>query len=326
MSDEKQFAVIEDTAEEQSQEIGLTESEIATAKEHGLIKDEEPEKEEKVEEKKEEKEEEVKVLDPESFDEMEEAHSANEDKFHKSYTPNAKALYFKYKRQKQLRQEAQVLAEKAEKDRDYVNTQTKAYQKKLKDVNDILDRIDNGDENLTTADIRKIVALREAQAQAEDKKEETKKPEVQQERYLRQKSKDTYELGVSKHPDFNRYVDLCNEIVKQDKDIALIITSAFNDPEVDESELVNKIVRYARMHPDFEKKEVVQKDAKEKSDIDRIVENSKKKKTSAAITGGSGGRRVSYDELTLEDVAKMNRSEYDKLPKEVRERILKQAS
>ena len=330
--------IIEDKAPEVKEDIswdtdGLDEKEVGAAKAHGIIKEK---SEEKKEEKKEVGDEKEETLDPANFEEMEESFTKDQGSFHKKFTPNSKALYFKFKRNKQLRQDAETRAEKAEKDRDFVAIQEKALKKQLKEVNDLLDKIDGGDDKLTTADIRKIAALKEQREEIkekiEDKKEEAKKDPAEEKKhvdYLQEKSKNAEILGKSKYEDFDRYVELANEVVAKDKDIAVLLTQAFHDPEVDEDQLVEKIVKYAKLHSDFgkkpEAKEEKKTEKKDSKEIERIVANSQKKKTSASLTGGSGRREVSYDDLTVEDVAKMNRADYDKLPKEVRERVLRES-
>lgn len=338
---------------------GLDEKEVKSAKEHGFIKDDKKKEDKKKEEAKKqkddddwdeddsddkpkEKKDDEKQIDPSTFDEMDESFKKDQGKFHKNFSANAKALYFKFKRNRQLRQDAESAREKAEKDRDFLAIQEKSRLKQLAEINDILDRIDAGDDKITTADIRKAIAFKKEEKQREEEdagtdKKEDKKPSPEEQKkhqeYLQEKSKNSELLGKSKYEDFDRYVELANEIVAKDKDMAAMVTRAFNDPEVDEEQLMEKIVRVARMHEDFynkpeDKEEDVKKEKVEKKDskeIDRMVANANKKKTSASLTGGSGRREVSFDDLTLEDVSKMNRAQYDKLPKAVRERILRES-
>lgn len=331
--------IIDDTIEEKEEvEIeteGLESKELESAKKFGIVKEEEAEKkEEKKEDEKKEEDGGEKQLDPVDFDSMDEAYSKDVNKFHTKFTPNSKALYFKYKRNKQLRQEAQELADTAVKDRELLEVKERSYTKQLADIEAILDKIDSGDENITTADIRKIIAFRKETAERKEEETKNEKPAKKEEdkrhvEYLQEKAKNSELLGKSKYEDFSRYVDLANDVVAQDKDIASMLTKAYHDPEVDEEQLVEKIVKIARMNPDFYKKAEDNKtdkiEKKDKQEIDRMVANASKKKTSAALTSGSGRREVSYDELTLADVAKMDRKQWNALPNDVRERLKKES-
>jgi hypothetical protein len=315
---------------EEVKEVGeeLTAEETQSAKDLGLIKDEaedatDSQEKDEPKEGKEEKTNDAPV-DPASFDEMDEAYSKDEKTFHNKFTPNAKALYFKFKRNRQLRQEAQEAAEQATRDRDYLTIKEKAYQKKLTAVNEILDRIDAGDETVTTADVRKVLAFKEEQKEQEEKPVEkpVEKPKQPDQKMLDEKCKNTELLGRSKYPDFDRYVALANDVVAKDNDFAAMITKAYVDPEVDEEELLEKIVKLARTHRDFYKEPEKKKD----TPADRIVANSQKKKTSASITGGSGRAPSGYEDLTPEDIIGMSVEEYNKIPNDVRLKLLKQVS
>jgi len=337
MSEEK--VIIEEPAiEETPQEVdvtGLSAEEIKAGEESGVIpkknddQDTENEKEKlKAEDKKEDDD---NPLDPDDFDQMEEAYQKDEKKFHKSFTANAKALYFKHKRNKQLMQEAQEALDEANKEKQFYTAKEKSYLKQLADIEGLIDRIDSGDENITTADIRKVIAFKKAE---EDRKEDEKTgeektgPDEKQQRYLAEKAKNTELLGMSKYEDFTIYVALANEVVKGDKDLAELITRAYMNPDVDEDQLVEKIVKVARTHPDFGKKKEGNGKAKEetKEKIERIVANAGKKKTSAAITGGSGRREVDYNDLTIEDIPKLSQKQWNDLPAATRERLMRESS
>jgi len=341
MSEEK--VIIEEPQQEEKIEIsteGLSLEEIKAGRDAGIIPKEEKEddktEEAEVSEKKEEEpaaeekqDEDSKPLDPADFDQMEEAYNKDEKKFHKNFTSNAKALYFKHKRNKQLRQEAQEALDEAQKEKEFLSVQTKSYQKQLSDIEALIDRIDSGDENITTADIRKVIAFKKAeQERKEESKPEDKKagPDEKQKKYLAEKEKNTDLLGRSKYEDFDRYIELAKEVVDKDRDLADVITRAYINPEVDEEQLVEKIVKVARTHPKFGEKPKEKKDEQQNDKIDRIVANANKKKSSAALTTGSGRREIGYDDLTVEDVSQMSQKQWNSLPDNVRERLMKAVS
>lgn len=331
MSEEK--IIIEEPKEEIQEEIevntdGLSIEEIEAGKESGVIKTD-GKKEAKKEDGHKEEGSEDKVLDPADFEEMEEAYNKDETKFHKNFTSNAKALYFKAKRNKQLRQEAQEEAETLKKEKEFLGLKEKSYQNQLKEIEDLIDKIEAGDENITTSDIRKVLKLKkDIEEKVEDLKEEKKDDKSKKEEaYLAEKMKNAHLLGKSKYEDFDNIVALANEVVAQDKEIALIITKAYRNPEVDEAELVEKIVKYAKLHPKFgeePKKEIEsEKDSKK---VERILSNSQKKKSSASLTPNGGRREVSYDELTIDDVQHMTQEQWGKLPEQTRKRLLQEAN
>lgn len=353
MSEEKVILEEAPAEAEETQEVdttGLDAKEIEAAKEHGIVKKDSDKgsKEEKKDDKAKEGEaqkgeEKVKAdekkpdeadkpLDPADFDDMDAAYGKDEAKFHKNFTSNAKALYFKFKRNKQMRQDAEELATTTKKELEFFTAKEKSYIKQLAEVEGILDKIDAGDENLTTADIRKVLAFKKELAEKKEEKEEKAeskpdaKAEEKEKAYLTEKAKNAQLLGKSKYENFDQIVGLANEVVAQDKDIALLITKAYHDPEVDEDQLVEKIVKYAKLNPKFGEKPKEETPKGEKKDIDRILANAGKKKSSASVTSGSGRREVSYDELTVEDVGTMSQTQWNKLPQSTRERLMKESS
>lgn len=332
MSEEK--VVIEEPKEVVEEEIvfdteGLSQQEIEAGKKTGVIKEPEPKKEpEKSKENVEEKGED-KPADPADFQEMDEAYNSNQDKFHKNFSSNAKALYFRYKKDKRLRQETQEKLDELSKERDFLTTKEKSYIKQLTDIEAILERIDKGDETVTTADIRKVIAFKKEEAKEAEKAEKKEdKPSDKHIAYLAEKSKNTELLGKSKFDNFEDILTLANEVVAKDKDLAVLITNAYHNPEVDEEELLNKIVKIARTHEDFGKDKLPQGkvEKKDKKEIDRMVENAKKKKSSASLSSGSGKREISYDDLTVEDIPKLTQKQWNQLPEGTRKRLLQEAN
>lgn len=312
---------------------GLDEQEIKMGQDSGVLKkpvESTEEGEVKPAPKPVEKQEE-KVEDPKSFEEMDKAYNDDQKRFEKNFTYNAKALYFKAKRDKMLRQEAEKkLVDSVASERLALKKTTERYDKLLADIQNVIDRIDEGDESLTTADIRKVILLRDQvkekvdELRGEGDETDNGKPSDSDQRYLQEKTKNALILGQSKYENFEHYINLANEVVAEDKDIAGIITKAFHDKDVDEEQLVEKIVKYARMHPDFARKSEVK--GKENQQIDRIVANSQKKKTSASLTTGSGPREKSDDDLIPEDVIGMSQKRWNSLPDKVRERLMRESS
>ena len=131
-------------------------------------------------------------------------------------------------------------------------------------------------------------------------------------------------IGSAKYDNFDKISNLAKEIILADasKTYQKLIDESFLNDDVDENMLVERVVSIARMSPKFN--DVVnQVDPEAKKKADRIIENSKKKVSSASMTGSSGKRIISESELTVEQATKLSTQQWNKLKPETRERILK---
>jgi len=316
---------------------GLLPEEIKMAEGHGLVEETKEVKETSKEEKDgeheeqpkpetsedtgtEEEEEEVKP----TFDEVEK----NEDGL-KKYNPNEQALYWKYKSDKKKRQKAQKDLEeyKAEyelgtiKETSRVGKISEALNKEGVTIEELQAIIGGDTEDsapLTKAEYKKIESAKASKAK-----------ETEEDNQIRAERLTTAEgIGKTKYKDFDELTTLAQEVVDSDKSgtYKSVLNAAFSDKEIDEEQLVERVVTIAKLNPNYGKKK--SEDSKEEptgkkeTDADRAIKNSKKKVSSASVGSGGGQRNISHDDLTVDDAARLTATQWRKLPENVRKRLL----
>jgi len=313
---------------------GLLPQEVAMAEKHGLIKkvDEKSKKEEtadvehkvepevKPEDIKEEKKEEVKP----TFEEVQKDESNL-----KKYNPNEQALYWKYKADKKKRQEAQ---KEAEEWRAKYELESVKEKSKVKQIAELL----KGD-SVTVEALQAIIGekteddvpLTKAEFNKMESAKELKEVETKKEHQLRtERIATAEEIGKTKYTNFDELTNLAKQVVDSDKTNTYkdVLEASFSDIELDEEQLVERVVTIAKLHPEFGKKKSekteVKPEEKKETDADRAINNSKKKISSAAVGSGGDKRIVSYDDLTVDDAAKLTTAQWRKLPDAVRKRLL----
>lgn len=318
--------------------------EVALAKKHGLIK-EEPKKDKvdgtdtkpPVVETKDSKEEvEEEVLDPQSFEDMDAVFEKDESKFHKKFTPNAKALYFQNKRNKKLRQEALQELEEVKANYELTSVKSTVAQKKVEKINALL----SGDPDKIT--VEAITEILNAQ-KLEDNDDNTPLTRAEMKRMQDEQTKKATEqekaqkdfndrllaiegVGKSQFTDFDAITKLAQEVIESDPDGLYkdILQRSFSDKSIDEAKVVNRIVSIAQLSPKYKELEKASAQAEKKNDgiVDRAIKNSKKTPSSASING-SGGRIVkNEDDLTVEEASRLSTAQWAKLKKETKQRIL----
>lgn len=323
---------------------GLLPQEVEMAEKHGLVEKEvdESSKEEKKEEKtdgeheeqsesetdkdsgkKEDEGEEKKVEEKSpTFDDVEK----NEDNL-KKYNPNEQALYWKYKSDKRKRQKAQKDYEelKAEyelssvKDKSKVNKISEALKGEgitVEALQAIIGEATEGGEALTKAEYKKL----------ESAKTEKAKDTQEENQFRTERLKTAEEIGKTKYGNFEELTILAQEVVNSDSTDTYksVLNAAFSDKDLDEEQLVERVVTIARLSPNYGKKkeEVKSEEKKPETDADRAIKNSKKKISSAAVGSGSSSRTISHDDLTVDDAAKLSASQWMKLPADAKKRLL----
>ncbi|MCP3684359.1 MAG: hypothetical protein GY861_16905 [bacterium] len=330
--EKKDQVVIDDTPEVEEQEFdieGLSDQEVNMAKDHGLYKEPEEQVEEKQEEEqedgehdeqsepktdedsdKEEKTEEEEIdTDPSNFEKMDEVFEKNESKFHEKFTSNAKALYFKNKVEKKKRQEAQKERDELREKLDTLKDSSLS-QKKIDKITKLL-REDT--DNLTIEALNGII-----NEQVEVKEEPTVDTGNLQQKVA---AKVTFaeKMGRSQYEDFDDLVKLAGEVfntkTRYQKQFDLMLT----DDNIDELEIVDFVVDIAKLNKNYGKKEI---NPTVKKKVDRVLNNSKKKVSSASVSGAGGRRVVSEDELTCADAHKLPLAQWSKLKDSTRQRIL----
>lgn len=314
---------VEQAKEGQTADEELSPGEIELAKKHGIIVADEEEKPEegKVEvedgehkelpdaKTKEDGGKKEEVENP-TFDQVE-----ADEKLIDKYGKNEKALYWKWKTDKHKRQEAQKEAnELKEKLKEAVDSGVSG--KKLDRIKDLLKTPDS----LT---IEALQAVLDEKIEPEKKDHELNNAQAIQQK-VAIKAQFAEKIGSAKYDNFDKISNLAKEVILADasKTYQKLIDESFLNDDVDENMLVERVVSIARMSPKFN--EVVnQVDPEAKKKADRIIENSKKKVSSASMTGASGKRIISESELTVEQATKLSTQQWNKLKPETRERILK---
>jgi len=312
----------------------LSKEEIEIGKKHGLIKDEEnadekDSKDEKAEadDATDDKEsdgkeaEDDKESDPATFEEMEEVLNKDAEKFHKKFTPNAKALYFKHKKERQERQRIAKEFDELKAGTELASVKEGANASKLKKINEAL-----GSEDLTIEKLKAIIGEIEEPVKDEPKVKEDAK--VTADKVYMQRVDLATQIGRSKYKNFDQISDLVQEMVKEDQDYASIVSTAFQglyNNKVDEEAVVEKVIKIAKLSPKFKELEAnVSNDKKE--DVNRAIKNSNKKLSSASLSGSGKSNFKSEDTLTPEDVVNFSTSKWMSLSKKTRDRLLMEAS
>ena len=317
---------------------GLLPEEVEMAEKHGLVdkeakevdesskeeedgkheKQPEPETEDSKEDESEEKKDEVKP----TFDEVE----AKEDNL-KKYNPNEQALYWKWKSDKKKKQAAIKELEEVKANYELGTIKEKSKLKKISEalrsdnitveqlqeiIGDTVEKTD--DAPLTRADLKQIESERELK---------TKQEQTANQQYA-ERLQTAEQIGKTKYDNFEELTKLAQEVVDSDKTNTYkgVLDASFSDIDIDEEQLVERVVTIAKLNPKYGKKSETQEPEKAESNVDRVIKNSKKKISSASVGKGGGMRAISHDDLTVEDAAKLTTAQWIKLPDAVRKRLL----
>lgn len=279
-----------------------------------------------------------------------EATEKDETKLIKNYNSNEQALYWKWKHDKKERQEAQAerdlsfVREKALKgELEKIRNDHGLSAEKLARINKVLTgpadeitvealqeiiaseskKVDDKDKPLTVKDLE---ALQEKQKKDSDEK-------AKEETYLVSRIKDAEDFGKTKFgEDYDNIMAQAQEVLDGKVDLPSIIdlkslstklVEAIKSKDVELETVAEYVTGLAKLNPKFGKPKETSSVKKETNDnIDRILKNDAKQKTSASVGGGNGRRVVSYDDLTAEDASKMTTDQWRALPAVVRQRLL----
>ena len=314
MSEENTIEIIEkeETGSEKTELNleGLESAELELVKKHGLLPEE---GKEEVEEVDEEPDSDDINTDPDNFEDMDKVIEKDEKKFHEKYTPNQKALYFKQKSYKKKMQDAKKEAEELKAKIDELKDASTSADK-LKKISELLNS-----ENLTVEQIQSVI-----NEKVEIKESEPIKPEVQASK-VNEKLAFTNQIGKAKYDNFLEISKLAEELALEDTTYRDLIVNAVNDDNVDESMLADKIVKIAKFHPKYEELSGKKPEKKVDEKVKRVIKNSQKKISSASISSSGGKKVVNFDDLTLEQLVNLPHDKFVKVPKEVREKLLKSA-
>jgi hypothetical protein len=325
---------------------GLSAKEAEMAQKHGVIEKDEPKPEEKKVVEAEKKEE---VKPEEKPEEKKAADATDLPADYSKFTPNEKALYWERKKERTKRQRAeaekellQLRIKNLEKELAEKKPEPKAPAKDDLNLDDLLDdksgketELDPKDKPLTVADLEK---REKDKAEAEKNAEAEKAVKAKE---LRARLSEFEIEAQEKFGDFNEVADLAKDILEKgvalfdgDEDMAelaqaraeralhgMVNAMKWEEGQKTPAEMVYDL---GRLHPKYRNRA---KGASETvvppEKLERMIENAGKR-SSASLPGGNGSRRVvSVDDLTPEEAAKLTPSQYMKLPKAARERLLR---
>jgi hypothetical protein len=338
---EEEAPVAVEVTEESMRAEGFLEEEIASAKQHNIIKRKSPDgdnerkpvdasakdtkqgDDSKLENKPNNasKASEIKIEDLDSFEKVHDIFEKTPDKFRtlpahvRALYHNSKGLYKKAKVEEQKRVDL-------EKKFEYDSLKNKVAETKLDKVRNALKK-----ENLTVEELEALIdgvdaAKSTAQAEKEEEQKELQEKQQKHISFVQARISEADKLGRAEHENFDDIVALAQKVIAEKPRQQKLLQDALNDESTSEKELVDLVVDIARLHSDFGKQSenpVKAEPTDEK--VDRMVKNSQRKTTSASVSGGNGSRTKTYDELTAEDVARMSLDEYKKLPDAVRRRL-----
>jgi len=239
-------------------------------------------------------------------------------------TAREKGFYFRTKKEVAKRQEAQAKEEKARIELGLAKKEIEKLKakpkKKVDDDDDDIFKDDDDDtedtnekDYLTRADLERIE--QEKSAKITEFNENIKKWNTE---------------GRDKYADYDEITTLGQMLVDQDAKYAKQIHNAFNSPEdfhpgetLYDIGIIAKAkgLKIKSSKSDEGKDQDIDSD---KSKAQRVIKNSKKRVSSASLSSDQKTLRVSADELTAEQLLSLSDKEFTKVPKHIRERILRE--
>lgn len=307
---------------------GLSADEIVAGKKHGLITDDKPakktgeaegadEEEEAGEEGTSEETEEVEEKDPKDAAD-EDLDPEEEQELVKNYNDNEKSLYWKAKKERLKRQNAQS-------ENEHTKIKLAAAQREI----DLLkrgskkDEADGEDENTEGEDDdARVMTVGEFKKMLADQKKEQGKQNAEVQATIVRLEKQEAEFKAD-HPDFDEVMDLAKELMDKRPSYRKMLLAAGADPNEDAAEVAYSI---GQLNPRYKKGgSAKESNADTKTKVDKAIKNADKRTSSAAVTGGGTKRIVSEDDLTVEEAAALSATQYSKLSRKTRDRLLKES-
>jgi len=242
----------------------------------------------------------------ESFDEMSEDPEKEHTKL-QSFDKSQKAFYWKWKKSHRAKQDAVAKSElqdvriKALEDK-----LNKALEKKSDSLDDLIDGTEK----------KRAMTVEEFEAHEAAKQEKVDKMNEVQMRVKKRMIESGQEVA-SKHKDFKQVADLANDLMKKDKsgNYYQILFAEAEKPDGNPAEFVYKL---GRLHPNYKK-------TAEQNSADKLLKQ--KRQTSAALKSATDtNKKVSangdYSKLTIEQAAELSATEWKKVPRAVRDKLL----
>lgn len=329
--------------EESLKEAGLFPDEIEMAKKNGMIVKEEKKEEAKPVEKK------AEVIPADELDSFEKLHDLYQTKPEAFYQlpkatrnlyHNSKGLYKKLKEAEEKRKEVEsnfeynkvqdsVSRVKLDRVKERLNNPEGITVEELQELIGIEQKLEDN-KPLTRKDLEAIEATKEAEKASKAQKEQTEAQAKQErlnskvlstEAYAKENIKD---ITGGIYSNVDDVVKLASEMAGSKPRYSKQINDAFADDNLTESEIMEVIIDIARLNPSWGKKS--DKSENNAGNVEKMVKNANKQQTSAILNSGKGSRVVTVDELTPEDASRLSQAEWNKLPRNVKDRILKQAA
>jgi hypothetical protein len=311
----------EETLEESAETEELDPREVELAKEHGLIEEEKQAAEEKTEESEAQTEENKTTEESEEEPEIEEKIKKGEDlteeeenKVHE-WAPDKKAMYWKWKTEKQKRQ---TEARKKE----LLEIKAGAKDKKIQELEEKVKKYQSGeiddaspDDLITREEALKMMSQKTTQSNdfnIEDKEREYKYS-LAEEAAFRQTAKD---------PSFVKIQNVMAQVAKQDEKIANELIDRVNrlgQSEYAEDDLINFI--YRSVERSGIKIEDSSKGIKDEK-VERMIKNSTKPPSSASFNSGTETAKT-IEDFEITDIMNMSDEAYRALPEEKKEYLLR---
>lgn len=326
--------------EEVLKDAGLSEPEMKMAKDVGLVQ--EPKKEEtpKAEAKPEVKADQKPIISPDeldTFDKLHDLYQSKPDIFYqlpkatRNLYHNSKGLYKKLKEEEERRKDIEgkfefnkvndsVARVRLEKVKQRLSNPDGLTVEELQELIGIEQKLTD-DKPLTKKDLEAIEAEKNAKAEQEAEKEREKQARVadkiiKAEAYAKENISD---ITGGKYTNVDDIIALSQEMTALKPRYAKQINDAFNDENMTEAEVVEVIIDVAKLNPKWGQS-VKSEESNDK--VEKMVKNASKQQTSAVLTGGKGSRVVNPEDLTPEDAVKMTQSQWNKLPRHIRDKVL----
>lgn len=344
---------------EQAKESGLNQEEIQIATKHGIVIEASEEKKEdgvKTEEKK--GEENGKTEETQKAETVQDAieKELEPEKEHdvlSKFNINERALYWKLKKEKIKRQNYEA-------ERDQALVKLKARDEELKKLTDKVSELQNNihqkktedplaDGEETTDEDEKPLTMRDLEEREKKKHEEREKQNKVKLERAEKLASVHLELEIdakSRYTDFDKASEYTSEIIRAVNEGGL--DKIFPDPRVrsriirQSNQLLAALSRadefkegeynpadmayeLGTSHPKYGKPSSTDNGESGKDQgltPEETRRAAERRPSSASLNGGGSRRVISYDDLTVEQAARLSDEQFRKLPREVRHRLL----
>jgi hypothetical protein len=315
----------------------LSPQELELAKKHDIkVDDVKPVVDEKPKAEDKKPDAEIPVEDLDSFEKLHDLYQAKPEAFYK-LPKNIKQLYHSqkglYKRMKDEEEKRKSYEDEAGLKKiqdsvariklDRIKARLAAPEgltvEEMQELIDEKKEIQNDEKPLTKKDLEDFDAKKQTEAQKQQQADEERRKVVAE----KIKNTESYaidnidDLTSSKYDNFDDVISLAQEVMKSKARYVNVFIQALNG-DASEQEIAEILVDVAKLNPKWGQS--VKTDKKNDEAVDKLVKNSAKQQTSAALAGGRGTRDIHISEdMDPEDAAKV----WDKIPRDVRHKILR---